>query len=208
MRSFFIALFAGLALAGSSFAEAPNFRVPSELANAAQALDGRVILGNPQGDVTLVEFFDYNCPYCRRSAQDMTKLIASDPNLKVVLINYPVLGIASIEVARVALAYARQKHARYAAFQSKIYEGRGVLSGEKALSVAVALGANREKLINDANSDQVTSMMKQAAKLGNDMNLQATPSFVVLTQAFVGDPGLEALRGIIASVRKCEKVAC
>jgi protein-disulfide isomerase len=208
MASFLASFLFLLTLAVGARAEVPHYPAPSELANEALHFDGGIVLGNPQGDVTIVEFFDYNCPYCRRAAQDMATLLKEDPNLKFVLINYAVLGVPSIEAARIALAFAQQKPALYAKFHSDIYATRGRVDGDKAIATALALGADRKTLLDDANSAAVTGRLKHAAKLGGSLGLEAMPSFVILTEAFVGDPGLAALRKIIASVRQCEKTAC
>jgi protein-disulfide isomerase len=207
MRAFFLALLIAFGFALPAQAQ-DHFPAPSNLANDAANFPVGIVLGNPKGDVTLVEFFDYNCPYCRKSAQDMGTLLKEDRNVRVLLINYAVLGIPSIEAARVALAFAKQKYADYPKFHQKVFEGRGKIDGERAIAAAVALGANRKKLEDDANADAVTDMLKRAATLGDHIGLMATPSFIILTEAYVGDPGLPELRKIIASVRKCEKVAC
>ena len=96
---------ASLAFARGAHASEPEAQtVPIELFEEARALDAAVPVGNARGDATLLEFFDYNCPYCRRSAQDLPGLLAADPDLDYVLVNFAVLGPASVQATRVALA--------------------------------------------------------------------------------------------------------
>lgn len=183
-------------------------RVPSELANAATYFSRGVVLGNPQGDVTLVEFFDYNCPYCRAANADVHKLVADDPQVKLVLVHYAVLGPSSIEAARVALAVAKLKPQAFAAFHERLFARRGRLDGASALAAAAATGIERSSLIAEADSAATTAALKDAARLGSNLGLNATPSYIVLTDSIVGHPGLETLKSVVASVRKCEKTSC
>lgn len=208
--TFWRAIAAALVLAASgSIAGAQEIaRVPSELANAATYFSRGVTLGNPQGDVTIVEFFDYNCPYCRAANADVHKLIADDPQVKLVLVHYAVLGPSSIEAARVALAVAKLKPQAFAAFHERLFARRGRLDGASALAAAAGTGIDRSSLIAEADSAATTAALKDAARLGSNLGLNATPSYIVLTDSIVGHPGLENLKSVVASVRKCEKTSC
>ena len=118
--------------------------------NAQELFNGRnqVTLGNPKGDVTFVEFFDYNCGYCKRAMADMLTLMKSDPNLKVVLKEYPVLGPGSAEAARVAVAVHMQDPTgkKYLEFHQKLLGGRGQADGARAMAVAKEIGMDMGRL--------------------------------------------------------------
>lgn len=186
-----------------------NHRVPAAQAAAVAKLPGAVVVGNPNGDVTLAEFYDLNCPYCRRASADVDALIRSDRNLKVILVPFPVLGVASIQAGRVELAVRKLTNPQtFYAFHRKVYEGRGVIDGGRALAVANELKIDQQKLLSAANDDAVTETMKAHVRLGNALNLAATPSYVINDVAIVGHPGAQGLKAVIAAVRKCGQVVC
>ena len=108
----------------------------------------QVTLGNPQGNVTFVEFFDYNCAYCKHALTDMLTLMKTDPNLKVVLKEFPVLGPGSVEAAQVAVAVRMQDKTskKYLAFHQALLGGRGQANGARALAVAKEVGIDMERL--------------------------------------------------------------
>jgi protein-disulfide isomerase len=145
-RSVSLAL-ASLAFGRAAQANEPEAQpVPIELFEEARALEAAVPVGNTRGDATLIEFFDYNCPYCRRSAQDLPALLAADPDLDYLLVNFAVLGAASVQATRVALAYAQlYGPQRYLAFHLGLFGVRGRVDGAVALDVAERVGGDRKR---------------------------------------------------------------
>lgn len=186
-----------------------NYRVPVELESQIAALPGVVTVGNPRGDVTLVEFYDLNCPYCRKAAADLAALVKADNELKLVLVPFPVLGVPSIQAGRVEFALARlATPQQFFEFNHFIFSGRGVVDGNRALSVATSLGFSKEQLVKAADEEAVTKAMIAHVQLGNAMGLAATPAFVIKGVAILGYPGKKSLVGIIKSIRTCDKVVC
>ena len=173
-----------------------------------ERLPGLVNATVESGDVTVYQFYDLNCPYCRQAAADIGKLIAADPALRLVFVPYPVLSVQSIEASRVELAVHELAPKRFFEFHRKVYSGRGVIDGARAISVADAMGFDRAKIIEIANKPGITDIMKTHARVGGELKLVATPAYVIQGVAIVGHPGLEALRKVVASVRSCKKVAC
>ena len=172
-------------------------------------LPGLVDVGGAKGDVTLYQFYALNCPFCREAAADVDRLIRSDPALRLVFVPYPVLSAQSVESARVELALrALGPPQKFLEFHRKIYAGRGVIDGNRALAVAQAMGFDRQKIIDAANAKSVTETMTVHARLGTALQLNATPAYVIQGAAILGHPGLEPLRKVIASVRSCSKVVC
>jgi protein-disulfide isomerase len=196
------------ALLAPSPAAARVLRLPTELAADALRLPGRIALGAARGDVTLVEFFDYNCGFCKRSAADIRPLIAAEPRLSYLLVNYAVLGAASIEASRVALAFSLQKPMGYLALHEALFRLRGRVDAARAVAVAVELGADRTRLIADADSDRVTDALVRSGRLGEDLGLIATPSFVAGREAVVGYLDIPQKRKAIANLRRCESLGC
>ncbi|MGL4241098.1 MAG: DsbA family protein [Beijerinckiaceae bacterium] len=190
-------------------AAARVLRLPSELAAQTLALPGRITLGPANADVTLVEFFDYNCPFCKNAAADIRPLMKAEPKLRYVLVNYAVLGAASIEASRVALAHSMQRTpGGYLALHEGLFKLRGRVDAARAVQLAVELGADRQKLIADADSDRVTSALTDAAKLGDTLGLVATPSFVAGREAVIGYLDVPQKRKAIANLRRCESLGC
>ncbi len=177
-------------------------RVPFELVQEAIALPGAAYVGSRQPDVIMVEFFDYNCPFCRRSAADMEMLLGTDERLGYVLVNYAILGEPSVEATRVALAYSGlYGHELYLDFHTALFAGRGIVNGQRALDTAIEQGADPEKLIAFADSEAVTQAMKDAVSVGNALGLHATPSYLVGPWAFDGHIPLERKLRIVADLR-------
>lgn len=186
-----------------------NHRVKPDQARAVEKLPGAVILGNPKGDVTLAEFYDVNCPYCRRASNDVDSLLRQDRNLRLVLVPFPVLGLQSVLAGRVELAVRRlATPAQFYEFHRRLFAGRGTIDGERALEAAQALKFEREKLIEIANDDATTEIMKTHVRLGNALDLAATPSYVIGDVAILGHPGAESLKRVVASMRQCGKAVC
>jgi protein-disulfide isomerase len=164
----------------------------------------QVVLGNPQGNVTMVEFFDYNCGYCKRAMSDMLDLIKTDNNLKFVLKEFPVLGEGSVEAARVAVA-ARMQDAtgkKYIEFHQKLLGGRGGADKMRALAVAKEVGFDMPRLERDMGSDEVKKTIEENMKLAEALGVSGTPSYVVGEEVVVGAVGLDTLREKIGAERK------
>jgi len=154
----------------------------------------QVTLGNPQGDVTLVEFFDYNCGFCKRALPDMVDLIKADPKLKVVLKEFPILGPASLEAARVAIAVRMQDASgqKYLDFHQKLL-GRGQADKARALAIAQELGLDMTRLERDVASEEVDKSLAESRGLAQALGLTGTPSYVVGDNVVVGAVGIAAL---------------
>ncbi|AMN42807.1 DsbA family protein [Rhodoplanes sp. Z2-YC6860] len=179
--------------------------------NAKEIFDSprQVTVGNPQGDVTFVEFFDYNCGYCKRAMSDMFDLIKSDPKLKVVLKEFPVLGPGSVEAARVAVAVRMQDKTgkKYLDFHQKLLGGRGQADKARALAAAKEAGFDMAKIEKDMASDEVRASLEESLKLAEKLGLNGTPSYVIGQNVVVGAVGLDALKEKINTAR-CGKAAC
>jgi protein-disulfide isomerase len=164
----------------------------------------QVVLGNPQGNVTMVEFFDYNCGFCRRAMADMLDLLKSDPNLKFVLKEFPVLGEGSIEAAHVAVAARMQDSTgkKYMEFHQKLLGGRGQADKARALAVAKDVGFDMARIEKDMASDEVKKTIDENMKLADALGVSGTPSYVVGREVVIGAVGLDALRDKITAERK------
>jgi protein-disulfide isomerase len=169
----------------------------------------QVTLGNPNGNVTFVEFFDYNCGYCKRAMSDMLTLLKTDSKLKVVLKEFPVLGPGSVEAARVAVAVRMQDTTgkKYLEFHQKLLGGRGHADRARALAVAKEVGMDMARIEKDIKSPEVEKSLRQDFKLAEALGLNGTPSYVIGDNVIVGAIGLQGLQEKINTAR-CGKETC
>lgn len=162
---------------------------------------GAPTIGNPSGDITVVEFFDYNCGYCKRAFSDVTKLIEKDAKVKFVMKELPILSKGSEEASRVALAAKAQ--GKYWEVHRALLTLRGQANEQTALAVAEKAGLDMTKLKADMKSDAVTGEIARVRELAQSMGIQGTPHFLVADRAIAGAPQnlLEVMSKHISDVR-------
>ncbi|KLK93059.1 DSBA oxidoreductase [Microvirga vignae] len=167
------------------------------------------VAGNPSGDVTLVEFFDYNCGYCKKALADVQTLMKSDPKLRVVLKDFPVLGPDSVEASRVALAVKNQLQGqKLFDYHVKVLETRGRVGGERAMAVAKEMGVDMARLQKDLDSAEVRNALQENMALGDKLNLTGTPAFIIGETVIPGAVGIDPLKQVVDNVRACGKATC
>ena len=164
----------------------------------------QVVLGNPQGNVTMVEFFDYNCGFCKRALPDMMTLLKNDPNLRFVLKEFPVLGEGSVEAAHVAVAARMQDPTgkKYIEFHQKLLGGRGPADKMRALAAAKEVGFDIARIEKDMDSDEVKKTIEESMKLADALGVNGTPSYVVGSELVIGAVGLDQLKAKIDAERR------
>jgi len=168
-----------------------------------------VVVGNPAGDVTVVEFFDYNCGYCRKALGDIQALVKADPKLRVVLRDFPVLGAESLEASKLALAAKQQLKAdRMFEFHVKLLETKGRVTGERAVAVAKEMGLDTARLAKEAQGPEVKAALSENVSLGDKLGLSGTPAFIIGDEVVPGAVGVDPIRKIIADVRQCGHAGC
>ena len=168
-----------------------------------------VVAGNPSGDITMVEFFDYNCGYCRKALGDIQALIKSDPKLRVVIKDFPVLGPESLETSQVAVAVRQQlKGEKLFEFHQKLLETKGRVNGARAIQVAKELGADAGRLQKDMAGAEVKAALSENRGLGDRLGLSGTPAFIIGDEIIPGAVGVDPIRKTIADVRQCGHASC
>lgn len=186
-----------------------NHSVPPELVERIEMLKNVVVVANPKGKVTLYEFYDLNCPYCRRASLDLAELTQTHKDLRLVLVPFPVLGIPSILAARVEYAVAKMAPPdKFYKFHHIIYGDRGVIDDKRAFAAARAIGLDNVEVGKIASEDAFATVMKEHLRVGDQLGIQATPGIVVGGVAFIGYPGKKALTRVIEAVTKCGTVMC
>jgi len=189
-------------------AEAARLQTLNDSADILFNSTRQVVLGNPEGSITLVEFFDYNCGYCKRAHGDMVKLIEENPDLKVVLKEFPVLGQGSVEAAQVAVAVNTVAPDKYAEFHEKLLLSRGQANRTSAMEAAIDVGLAEEDLLIAMKSDEAGQTIEEVYSLANRLGLTGTPSYVVGNEVVMGAVGYEQLSEKIKSMQNCDQTTC
>ena len=191
-------------------ADAEKHRVAlKENFNAIFNSPHQVVIGNAQGDVTMVEFFDYNCSYCKKALSDMLELMKGDAKLRVVLKEFPVLGPGSVEAAQVAVAVRMQDKTgkKYLEFHQKLLGGRGQADKARALAVAKEVGMDMGRLEKDLTSEEVKASLAESFDLAEALGLNGTPGYVIGDSIVIGALGAPTLKEKINTSR-CGNLNC
>jgi protein-disulfide isomerase len=156
--------------------------------------------GNPQGDVTIVEFFDYRCPYCKQVLPALQKLLKEDGKLRFVYKELPVLGPQSVAAAQAALAAQRQ--GKYEAFHSSMMAAKGQITEDTVYKVAGSVSLDGDRLKEDMAAPEIDKALKANLALANALNIHGTPGFIIGNQIVPGALDLETLKSMVADARK------
>ena len=158
------------------------------------------VAGNPAGDVTVVEFFDYSCPYCKSVEDDLKALLKGDDKIKLVLKEFPVLGQGSMLAARAALASRNQ--GKYPAFHEALMTNRGQFTEESLMRVAKSAGLDTDRLKTDMETPAIEAALAANGALAEALNIRGTPAFVIGDQLFPGVMDLKSMKKAVAELRK------
>jgi protein-disulfide isomerase len=156
--------------------------------------------GNPRGDETIVEFFDYRCPYCKQVEPSLEAMLKQDPNLRLVYKEFPILGPVSVTAAHAALAAQRQ--GKYDAFHAAMMEARGNITDDTVYRVAGSVGLDVDKLKRDMGSPEFAQEIKENLKLADALDIRGTPAFVIGDKVVPGAADIDTLKSMVADARK------
>lgn len=160
------------------------------------------VLGNPKGDVTLVEFFDYRCPYCKAMSDQIADVVKADGKTKLVMKEFAVLGPESVTAAKAALASREQK--KYEEFHRALMRLKEPLTEKTLMKTAADVGINTDKLKKDMDDPKIDTILKNNLKLAHDLNVDATPTFVIGDQIVTGAIPPQNLKQLIDQTRKAK----
>jgi len=182
-------------------------KVIAEQGDALKHDPASFVAGNPNGDVTMIEFFDYNCGYCRGVAPTVQSLLSDDKKLRVVIKEWPIKGNDSIAAARVSVAAARQPN--FLTFHFALLASEGHVGEAEALAVARKSGLDMEKLKADMAAVKPDDIIKQNEALAGKIGIDGTPAFIVGDKLIPGAASAEEFKSAIASTRKaCKNQSC
>ncbi len=157
------------------------------------------IAGNPDGDVTVVEFFDFNCGYCKKAFEDVQKIINEDKNVRIVFMDLPILSPSSSKMANIALA--AHKQGKYFEMHKALMEYRGSQNEEAFLKLAEKLGLDMKKLKEDMKSADVQSFIAKSKSMAQSLGIRGTPGFIIGDKIYPGYIGMAAMREAVKTAR-------
>ena len=158
------------------------------------------VLGNPDGDVTVVEFFDYNCPYCKRAMAEVQGLLEGDENVRLVYREWPILGDGSVFAAKAALAAREQ--GKYEEFHWALMGMQERADEASVMRIATDIGLDVERLVADMDTAEIEEHIATSMRLTQALGFNGTPSFVIGDNLVPGFVEEEQLRTIVEKVRE------
>jgi protein-disulfide isomerase len=169
----------------------------------------QAVIGNPNGKITLVEFFDYNCGYCKKALPTLSRLVKENPDLRVILKDFPILSPGSIEAAQIASAARNQFNGdKFWEFHQRLLGMRTPVGKAQALSVAKDMGADMDKLAKDVQAPGIMSGIEETDTLAKQLAMTGTPAFVIGQEVVLGALPQDELQSKLDNVRKCGKATC
>ncbi|WP_370674372.1 DsbA family protein [Pleomorphomonas sp. PLEO] len=207
---------------------------PEVIADALQALDARnkmaeeqgrtdaiqanreaifsspyqAVLGDPNAKIALVEFFDYNCGYCKKALSDTRAILDKEKDVKIILKEFPILSEGSVEAAKVAAAVNILDPKAYEAFHFDLLGSRGQADGDRALAAAAKAGLDEAKVKETAAKPEVAAAISQSYDLAHKLNINGTPAYIIGDELVYGAVGFSELNSKIEAMRACGKTTC
>lgn len=161
------------------------------------------VLGNPEGDVTVVEFFDYNCPYCRQAMPEVQGMLDADPNVRLVYREWPILGEGSVFAARAALASRNQ--GKYEEFHWAMMGMTGRAEEASVMRIANEVGLDIDQLLADMESPEVNAHLEESMRLSQALGFNGTPSFVIGEDLLPGFVEESVLLDVVQKTRDADQ---
>ncbi|MBS1181845.1 MAG: bdbD [Proteobacteria bacterium] len=168
----------------------------------------QAVLGDPQAKIALVEFFDYNCGYCKKALSDTRAILDKDKDVKIILKEFPILSEGSVEAAKVAAAVNILDPRAYEAFHFELMGLRGQADGERALAAAAKAGLDQAKVKETAASSDVAKAINHSYDLARQLNINGTPAYIIGDELVYGAVGFAELTHKIEAMRACGKTSC
>lgn len=168
----------------------------------------QMIIGDPDAKVTVVEFFDYNCGFCKRAMNDMYRIVKENKDVKFVMKEFPVLGENSLQAHRVSLALINKYPEKYDAFHRALLGATGGKNGQRAMDIAIDLGADEAIMATEMNNPQLTKAVQEVYEIADGLGITGTPSYIIGDTVVFGAVGFDRLMPQINNLRKCGKAEC
>jgi protein-disulfide isomerase len=189
-------------------AAAAQSKTIASLKDTIYASKRQAVIGNPKAPITLVEFFDYNCGYCKRALSDTRAMLDNDKDVKIVLKEFPILGPGSVEAAKVAAAVNIVDPSKYEAFHFELLGGKGQADEKRALDAAAKVGVDVAALKQKMDDPEIGNTIQEAYALAQKLDISGTPTYVIGEEVVFGAVGIDELSQKVASMRSCGKATC
>lgn len=163
------------------------------------------VAGNPDGDITIVEFFDYRCGYCKRNFPDLMKTVEDDGNIRLVLKEFPILGEDSVLASQAAIASMSQ--GKYMEFHTALMGVRGGLTKDRILNIASDVGLDIQKLEKEMQAAAVQEVIQKNYSVAQQLGVNGTPAFVIEDTFYPGAASSEQMEKLIVAAREKKKMA-
>lgn len=170
--------------------------------------ENQAIMGNPNATVKVVEFFDYNCIYCKLSLANLETLVKQDNDVKIILKEFPVFGEESIAAAKISSAVNRMHPKKYAQFHTKLLKIEGKKNTESAIKIAKEMGINIDKLLNQADKQEIIDELEKNRQIAQELAINATPAFIIGNEVVLGNQELKFFTNKINNIKKCGNTQC
>lgn len=157
----------------------------------------QMVIGNPDASITVVEFFDYNCGFCRRALADMDRILEENKDVKFIMKEFPVLGEASLAAHRVSMSLVRNYPELYPKFHRQLLSHEGRKDGDVALEIAQFLGADRKTLMDDLANPESMAAFSEVYSIADGLGISGTPSYVIGDNVVFGAVGYDRLKPMI-----------
>ena len=177
-----------------------RIRTLTALKRVVRSPRGLPVMGNPKGDVTVVEFFDYRCPYCKQSLDVLRRLISDDPNVRLVFKEFPILGPESLYASRVAIASREQ--GKYLQLHEALMSHRGKFDQKSVLNIARGVGLDTDRLLADMQKPKVQAMIKEARLIADRLAITGTPALIIGDEVVPGFADLVSLKTLVLDARR------
>jgi protein-disulfide isomerase len=166
------------------------------------------VVGNPEGKLSIVEFFDYNCHFCKGALPDMQALVKENKDLRFVLKEFPILGEDSAKASVVSMAFKKLMPEKYGDFHRELLGGKGRADEAKAIKIAVSLGVDEAALRKEMKDPAIQKDIQSTYDLANKLSISGTPSYVIGDEVVFGALGKKVLDEKLANVRACDHTTC
>ncbi|HPF78033.1 MAG TPA: DsbA family protein, partial [Alphaproteobacteria bacterium] len=156
--------------------------------------------GNPKGEITLVEFFDYNCGYCHKALEEIQTVIKDEKDVKVLFMDMPILGANSLEAAKWSLA--ANKQGKYFEFHQAVLSHNGERTEDVLKKIAKDVGLDVDKLMKDKDDEEIAKTLEDNIAQAGEIGIRGTPGFIIGDQLFPGYIPADQMKQVIAEARK------
>lgn len=167
-----------------------------------------MVIGNPNGDITLVEFFDYNCGFCKRAMEDVVKILEADNNVRVVLKEFPILGPDSLAAHQVSMAFRKLVPEHYGDYHMALLAADTRATEALAIEMALEYGVEEDALRAGMTDPAIEDSIRKAYTLADALGISGTPSFVIGDETVFGAVGSDTLLAKIDNMRQCQSTVC